>query len=76
MTVKPFNASTSVAGLRWVKSSYSGNNGNCVEVGELPHVGHTVRDTKNHERGQLSFATPAWQQFVSAVRHGVFPRTR
>ncbi|WP_129769418.1 DUF397 domain-containing protein, partial [Streptomyces sp. L-9-10] len=30
--MKPYIESVSAAGLEWVRSSYSGANGNCVEV--------------------------------------------
>lgn len=60
---------------RWVKSSYSSNGGNCVEVaanlaatrGVVP-----VRDSKNPAGPALTFDAGAWASFVSAVRGGEF----
>ncbi len=50
----------------WRKSSYSGPQGNCVEVGaEEGTVG--VRDTKN-PRHILVFNHNAWTGFVNAIK--------
>jgi len=57
----------------WRKSSFSGYNTNCVEVG---HSGDTVgvRDTKNRQGGILIFRTAAWSVFIGGVRNGEFDR--
>ena len=49
---------------RWVKSSFSFSNGNCVEVASLP--GHTVglRDSKDPEGPALRFSPHEWRAFV------------
>ena len=55
---------------RWRKSSYSGNGGNCVEVGSnLPDI-IAVRDTKDREGPKLVVSSPAWAEFVEAVKLG------
>jgi hypothetical protein len=36
------------AGLHWKKSSWSAENGNCVEVAELPGNNIGVRDSKDN----------------------------
>ncbi|MFG3224039.1 DUF397 domain-containing protein [Kitasatospora sp. NPDC048194] len=56
----------------WVKSSYSNNGGNCVEVapgfaGVMP-----VRDSKDPHGPALVFPAEAWESFVAAVRGGEF----
>lgn len=56
----------------WRTSSYSGCNGNCVEVAELRpgHIG--VRDTKDAGRGSvLEFDAAAWRSFVESVKNGI-----
>ena len=58
-------------GLRWRKSSYSGNGGgDCVEVAR--HGGMVlVRDSKQHGRGPVQRYTPAqWRAFLASVRDG------
>lgn len=50
----------------WSKSSYSGATTECVEVRETPRA-VDVRDTKNRERGHLSFPTAEWVAFVRQV---------
>jgi hypothetical protein len=50
----------------WRKSSYSGSQKECVEVGTGPAtVG--VRDTKNRDTGHLAISRAAWAAFVHSV---------
>ncbi len=56
-------------GLRWRKSSYSGNGGgNCVEV--VDHGSRVlVRDTRQDGAGPvLRFSPAAWRTFADRVR--------
>ncbi len=57
--------------MRWVKSSRSAGNGNCVEVAELPSA-MAVRDSKDPEGPVLTFGTDSWRLFIAAVRTGTF----
>lgn len=50
----------------WRSSSYSGPQGNCVEVAVGPVVG--VRDTKDREGGTLLFGQRAWSDFLAGLR--------
>ncbi len=52
---------------RWLKSSYSGDNGNCVEVGATPAV-TGVRDSKNADGPVLTFPTSRWAAFLAVSR--------
>lgn len=54
----------------WHKSSYSPQNGSCVEQGTIVGSGATaVRDTKDSGTGNvLSFTPSAWTAFVDSVR--------
>ncbi|MFJ9611663.1 DUF397 domain-containing protein [Kitasatospora sp. NPDC101176] len=61
-----------LAGVRWVKSRYSGNGGNCVEIApEFPGV-MPVRDSKDPEGPVLLFPADAWRAFVAAAAAGEF----
>jgi hypothetical protein len=58
---------------RWRISSYSGANGNCVEVADLLDGGRAVRDTKLGEASPvLRYTASEWQAFVAGVRAGEF----
>jgi hypothetical protein len=57
----------------WRTSSYSGPNGNCVEVADLRDGRRAVRDTKDRGRGPILMFTPGeWQAFVAGVKAGEF----
>lgn len=60
MTSKDF------VGAPWRTSSYSGNQGQCVEVAPLSRI-VGVRDSKDRERGHLTVARAAWDAFVRSV---------
>lgn len=50
----------------WRKSSHSGEEGNCVEVGRsTDQVG--VRDTKDRDGGTLQFDTTTWNRFLRSL---------
>ena len=55
------------------KSSYSGQNNNCVEIAPTANGGCAVRDSKNHSRPSLGFARAQWQTFLAlaAAEDGV-----
>jgi hypothetical protein len=51
------------AGSWWRKSSYSGGDNNCVEVGATG-AGIAVRDSKNPDSDTLAFAAGTWRAFT------------
>ena len=56
---------------RWRKSSYSGNGGECVEVGHARDV-IAVRDTRQDEVGPvLRFSPAAWRRFADRVKRSL-----
>ncbi|MGC5029483.1 DUF397 domain-containing protein [Micromonospora sp. DT229] len=57
------NATPAVAG--WRKSSHSGDEGACVEVGVAPGR-VAVRDSKDPQGPLLLFAPAAWTAFAGA----------
>ncbi|MFD8705903.1 DUF397 domain-containing protein [Kitasatospora sp. NPDC059648] len=64
--------SGSAADLTWRKSSYSGNNNNCVEIAELPGY-VAVRDSKDPDGPALVFPRSAWNLFALSAGNGEFP---
>ena len=64
---------TNLQDVRWRKSTYSGNSGDCIEVaggftGVMP-----VRDSKDPQGPILVFSADAWAAFTAGVRCGDFP---
>jgi hypothetical protein len=55
--------------IPWLKSSYSGNTGNCVEVAMAGRV-VAVRDSKDPAGPQLAFAPHEWRAFALKVKAG------
>jgi len=55
---------------QWIKSSYSGTSGECVEISRLisGHVG--VRDSKNPQGPSLSFTPTEWTAFTTTIQSG------
>lgn len=53
--------------LEYRKSSYSGANGNCVEVADTPAFS-TVRDTQNRDLGALAYGPAEWRAFLDTAK--------
>ena len=53
-------------GIVWHTSSYSGTNGNCVEVAHTPDS-VLVRDSKNRNGSALTVSPEAWHTFLTTV---------
>ena len=52
--------------IMWHVSSYTGGQGNCVEVAEGQGV--LVRDTKHRELGHLAFDSAEWTTLLTTLR--------
>jgi Domain of unknown function (DUF397) len=60
--------------VRWFKSSYSADKGNCVEVAHVAD-GVAVRDTKHGDGSPVLVFTPAeWAAFIDGAKDGEFDR--
>ncbi|MGP3991465.1 DUF397 domain-containing protein [Streptomyces sp. 3N207] len=58
---------------RWLKSSYSGNGGQCVEVATNLATAHgtvPVRDSKNRTGPVLNLPANAFTTFITGVKTG------
>lgn len=53
----------------WRTSTYSGGNGDCVEIAELGTV-IAVRDSKDRQGPKLVVGADEWRGFVADVRAG------
>jgi hypothetical protein len=51
----------------WRTSSYTGGNGNCVEVAGTART-VIVRDTKDRDGALLSIPPAAWQRFTASFK--------
>lgn len=61
--------------LNWRKSSYSGGEGNCVEVAD--HGNRVlVRDTKNRTGAVLRLTPDTWRRFANQVKRSLAPGQR
>lgn len=58
--------------MTWRTSTYSGPNGDCVEVADLPDGNHAVRDAKDRCGPILLFRPSQWRSFVAGVQAGEF----
>ncbi|MEV6985498.1 DUF397 domain-containing protein [Sphaerisporangium sp. NPDC051017] len=57
----------------WVKSSYSGEAGGCVEM-RAALLGVAVRDSKRPDGPVLSCPNAEWTAFIDAVKQGSYRR--
>lgn len=56
-----------LAGTDWRVSSYSGGQGECVEVGHnIPHL-VPVRDSKRPAGPVIAFGADAWRAFIGEL---------
>ena len=60
------------SGYRWIKSSLSYANGNCVEVANLTGDRIGVRNSRDSAGPVLQFRLGAWHAFLGGVRAGEF----
>jgi hypothetical protein len=54
--------------MNWRKSSYSSNEGECVEVAELGDGTRLVRDTKDRNGPVLRFSADDWRRFTDSIK--------
>lgn len=54
-------------GPSWRVATYTGGNGNCVEVGSADRA-ILVRDTKDRSGGTLTFTADVWATFTDLLK--------
>jgi hypothetical protein len=54
--------------MRWRRSSYSGDTGNCVEVSSHDSEHVAIRDSKNPSGSVLVLDRTEWARFLTNVR--------
>ena len=60
-----------MSSLMWTKSSFSTNDGACVETAK--DGGHMLmRDSKDPDGPRLSFLPGEWDAFLDGIRNGEF----
>lgn len=57
---------------KWVKSSLSFANGNCVEVAQFRGGEVGVRNSRDPEGASLRFTADEWQAFIGGAHKGEF----
>jgi len=65
------NGGNNCVEVKFKKSSYSGPNGNCVEVAGVEDS-VIVRDSKDREGPALTFTVDEWKAFMSGAKDGEF----
>jgi hypothetical protein len=63
---------TDLSRVTWRKSSYSGGNGNCVEIASNLPGACAVRDSKNPTGPALVFTPGEWSVFLRGIKSGAF----
>jgi hypothetical protein len=63
---------SATGGPKWVKSSLSFANGNCVEVADLADGEIGVRNSRHPEGAVLRFTPGEWQAFIGGAHNGEF----
>lgn len=59
-------------GVEFRKSSYSAQQGDCVEVGAAADGGRWLRDSKDRSKAPHYFTAAEWGAFLLGVRNGEF----
>ncbi|GAA1122140.1 DUF397 domain-containing protein [Nocardiopsis composta] len=61
-------ASVDPGRLDWYVSTYTGGQGNCVQVADLPEGSRALRDSKHPHQGFFTLPAAEWSAFVRSSR--------
>jgi uncharacterized protein DUF397 len=56
--------------IRWRTSSFSGNNGTCVEVAALPDGHIAIRNSNHPDEGTILFTHAEINAWISGIKAG------
>ncbi|MDQ2707899.1 MAG: DUF397 domain-containing protein [Actinomycetota bacterium] len=63
---------TSFRDVRWIKSSFSGDNGSCVELAALDEDRVGVRNSNRPQAGTVMFTRAELAAFLAGAKAGEF----
>lgn len=63
---------TEASEVRWLKSSFSANDGNCVEMAGLADGRVAVRNSNHPDAGALIFTRAELSAWIAGAKHGEF----
>jgi Domain of unknown function (DUF397) len=72
MSTNAYGMSARDVAAPWVKSSYSGPQGNCVEIAFLGGGEVAMRNSRDPDGAALVFTRAEWEAFLSGARDGEF----
>ncbi|MEU8649875.1 DUF397 domain-containing protein [Streptomyces sp. NPDC048737] len=72
MSSVPNGVRASALGARWIKSSHSNAEGNCVEVAVLDGGGIAMRNSRDPEGPALVYTPAEVAAFVAGAKEGEF----
>ncbi|HLX47484.1 MAG TPA: DUF397 domain-containing protein [Streptosporangiaceae bacterium] len=61
-----------LAGVRWIKSSFSGHNGECVELAGLDDGHIALRNSNRPQDGVILFTRAEIAAWLQGAKHGEF----
>ncbi|PZS22557.1 MAG: DUF397 domain-containing protein [Pseudonocardiales bacterium] len=61
-----------ISTIHWRTSSFSGNNGTCVEVAALPDGHIAMRNSTHRDDGTILFTHAELNAWISGVKDGEF----
>jgi hypothetical protein len=61
-----------LAGVQWIKSSFSGHNGDCVEFAALDDGQIALRNSNRPQDGVILFTRAEIDAWLKGAKHGEF----
>lgn len=58
--------------VKWIRSSYSGSQGECVEMATLPDGSRAVRHSRRPQAEVIIYTAAEWRAFLAGAKDGEF----